>query len=43
MRKPPGWFIQALTAITVSEPVMPAITIGIPLQKCARGESRFQP
>ena len=36
-------FIQALTEITISEPVKPAITIGMPLRKWARGESRSQP
>ena len=41
--KPPGLFIQALTAITNSEPVMPAITTGIPVSRWARGESRSQP
>ena len=42
-RKPPGWFIHALTEITVSDPVNPVITIGIPLRKWRRGESRSQP
>ena len=32
-RKPAGWFIQALTAITISEPVKPVITIGMPLSE----------
>ena len=41
--KPPGWFIHAFTEITISEPVKPVMTIGIPLAKCARGESRSQP
>ena len=38
-----GWFIQALTEITISEPVNPAITIGIPQRKCVRGDRRSQP
>ena len=32
-RNPPGWFIQALTEITISDPVNPLITIGIPLNR----------
>ena len=42
-RNPVGWFIQPLTEITINEPVKPAITIGMPLAKCARGDRRFQP
>ena len=42
-RNPVGWFIHALTAITMNEPVKPVITIGIPLRRCIRGESRLQP
>ena len=30
-RNPVGWFIHPLTEITISEPVKPATTIGIPL------------
>jgi hypothetical protein len=41
--KPVGWFIQPLTAITVIEPVKPAIAAGTPAHRCARGESRSQP
>jgi hypothetical protein len=41
--KPLGLFIQALTLMTMSEPVKPAITTGMPLRKCARGERRPQP
>jgi hypothetical protein len=40
---PLGLFIQALTEITVSDPVNPVITIGIPLRRCMRGDSRPQP
>jgi hypothetical protein len=32
-----------LTEITVNDPVKPAIAIGMPLAKCARGERRFHP
>ena len=39
----PGWFIQPLTAITISEPAMPAITIGMPASRCRRGDMRSQP
>ena len=42
-RKPPGWFIQALTAMTMSDPVKPVMTIGMPLRKCSRGDRRSQP
>ena len=42
-RNPPGWFIQALTEITISEPVNPVITIEIPLRRCLRGYRRSQP
>src|ERR687891_100968 len=35
--KPPGLFIQALTEITVNDPVNPVITIGIPLNRCSAG------
>ena len=42
-RNPPGWFIQALTEITVSEPVKPVTTIGSPDRKCTRGDSRSHP
>ncbi len=42
-RKPPGWFIQALTEITISDPVKPVITIGMALRKWARGDMRSQP
>ena len=42
-RKPVGWFIQPLTAITISEPAKPVITIGMPASRCARGERRSQP
>jgi hypothetical protein len=42
-RKPPGWFIQALTEITVSDPVKPVIKIGMPLARCQRGGIRSQP
>jgi hypothetical protein len=38
-----GWFIQALTAMTNIEPVMPASAIGRPLAKCSQGLSRSQP
>jgi len=41
--KPLGLFIQALTVITISEPIKPAMTTGMPLRKCARGERRSQP
>jgi hypothetical protein len=41
--KPPGWFIHALTEMTISDPVKPVSTIGMPLAKCARGDSRSQP
>ena len=41
--KPPGWFIQPFTAITINDPATPASTTGIPLAKCQRGESRSQP
>jgi hypothetical protein len=37
------WFIQPFTEITISEPVMPAITIGTPVRKCERGERRSHP
>ena len=40
---PVGWFIQALTEITNSEPDRPVITIGMPQRKWLRGESRSQP
>ena len=42
-RKPVGWFIQPLTAITINEPVKPVITIGMPARKCAFGDRRSQP
>ena len=38
-----GWFIQALTAMTNIEPVIPASAIGRPDKKCGRGFSRSQP
>ena len=41
--KPLGWFIQALTAITIHEPVKPVSTIGIPVRRCSRGDRRPQP
>jgi hypothetical protein len=41
--KPPGLFIQALTVRTISEPVKPATTTGMPLKKCVRGDRRSQP
>ena len=40
---PLGWFIHALTEITISDPVKPVITTGIALSMWARGESRSQP
>ena len=40
---PVGWFIQPLTEMTKSEPVTPAIAIGMPERKCNRGGSRSQP
>ena len=40
---PAGWFIHAFAAMTAAVPPMPDSTIGIPDQKCARGESRSQP
>ena len=43
IRKPPGLFIQAFTAITNVDPATPAIAMGMPLRKCARGDSRSQP
>jgi len=42
-RNPVGWFIQALTEMTNSEPVIPASAIGRPDKKCARGRRRSQP
>ena len=42
-RNPVGWFIQALTAMTNIEPVIPASAIGRPLAKCTQGRSRSQP
>ena len=42
-RKPEGCCIHALTEITMSEPVKPAIATGIPLAKCALGERRSHP
>ena len=42
-RNPVGWFIQALTAMTNIEPVIPASAIGRPLAKCSRGRKRSQP
>ena len=42
-RKPPGWFIHPLTAMTISEPVKPVSTIGSALSMCARGDRRSQP
>ena len=41
--KPPGWFIQELTATTDIAPRMPLTAIGIPVQKCAQPGSRCQP
>ena len=38
--KPLGWFIQPLTAITISEPVRPVITTTTPHARCLRGEMR---
>ena len=43
IRKPVGSFIQPLTEITKNEPVMPAITIGMPARKCTLGGRRSQP
>jgi hypothetical protein len=43
IEKPAGWFIQPLTAITMNEPVTPAITMGIPARKCVRRGRRSQP
>ncbi len=40
---PLGLFIHAFTAITISEPVKPATTTGMPERKWARGERRSQP
>ena len=42
-RNPPGWFIHALTEITIRDPVNPAITIGIPLNRWTRGASLSHP
>ena len=42
-RNPDGLFIHALTAITNSEPVKPAITTGMPHSRCSRGDMRSQP
>ena len=41
--EPVGWFIQPLTVITISDPLKPAMTTGIPASMCARGDSRSQP
>jgi hypothetical protein len=41
--KPDGWFIHALTEITISDPVKPVITIGMPLSMWTRGDSLPQP
>ena len=41
--KPPGWFIQALTATTEKAPPIPQIAIGTPVQKCAQPPRRFHP
>ncbi len=43
MSKPVGLFIQPLTEITNSEPVMPASMIGIPHSMCVRRGSLSQP
>jgi hypothetical protein len=40
---PVGLFIHPFTAMTNSDPATPAIAMGIPHAKCARGESRSQP
>ncbi len=42
-RKPDGWFIHALTAMTIHEPLKPVKTIGSALSMCARGDRRSQP
>ena len=36
--KPVGSFIQPLTEITMSDPRIPASTIGMPTARCARGD-----
>ncbi len=41
--KPPGVFIQALTATTERAPPSPDNTTGTPVQKCTHGFRRFQP
>ena len=43
IENPVGWFIHPLTEITMKEPVIPAIIIGTPAQKCTRGGRRSQP
>ena len=42
-RKPLGWFIHALTEMTIQDPRNPVTAMGIPLSRCMRGESRSQP
>ena len=41
--KPLGLFIQALTAITKNEPVMPETITGMPVSRWVRGGRRSQP
>ena len=43
MPNPVGLFIQPLTAITISDPVMPVITTGMPQAKWSFGLMRSQP
>jgi hypothetical protein len=42
-REAGGMVHHALTEITISDPVTPVMMIGIPLSRCAQGDSRRQP